>query len=205
MRVYLDQKLKFWMAMMGLITLIYVQFSVKTLNQKVQTGNDLSTLRDTEPQKRTGVVVLHRSGEYDSDSVLAVGNAARIAKQLNYNFVEVDNNWNNRLADLLTLYPDGVIVFDGTPRTDPAEVVKLEMETSDFTKVSQNTLLTKKFIGVVFTVYDIDLVKSYCENTPTPQSFVSSVVRTCAEKLKKDQILYVNKRRQPVLSERGER
>ena len=126
MRVYLDQKLKFWLAFMGLLTLVYIQLTGGMIRRGKASLHESAknSERNVETDSRQ-LVMLHRSSDFDVATTLSVGNAQSLARELDAAFFVSGESWKVDLKAALQKHPKGVILLEGAPRSSRSSIIHL--------------------------------------------------------------------------------
>lgn len=146
-RVYLDQRIKFWLALMGLLTLAVVYWKGGNLSGKPRI--DRNTASTIIQERSKSIVILHRSNGLPMVGSASVGNAYTYAKQNNLDFKVVTTDWMEGLREAMTQYEGGVILLDGSSRSSPEEVVELS-SSHELTEVIHDSS-GDKTVGIYLT------------------------------------------------------
>ena len=185
MRYYLDQRLKFWLAMMGALTLLYVHFMDEN-GKRIGLHLKLASKYDTPRAEK--LVVLQRSSEYDSLEFFSVNNAMEYARQTQADFLAIDREWGQELSQLTLLYPKGVLLLDGTPRNHMENVVTLPMNLVVKNHAGKSN---SRPVGIVLHPEDFEILVSYCYGPyPGANGAITSAVRSCS-KIKINSTIYL--------------
>lgn len=171
-RVYLDQRLKFWLAFAGILTLVFVHLSGGRLIKRAKP--DAALLLGLDFGNRSKIVLLHRSYDVDNTRTVSVSNAQSFADSINADFKSVANDWQFLLQKASAQY-DEVIVLEGSPRSASDELVEL-------TSLSADSGFELEFLGKIVGFRMMKSMRLKCSDPSIgPKNTWSSAVAYCLQ------------------------
>jgi len=193
MRYYLDQRIKFWLAFMGLLTLIYVGLF-----------GDQNTRKKSLLLTRAEFAVLVSIAKQDDDGqklwYYTVSNAKEYANSLGFDYVELQDDWQNELLSYIATYPKGILLLQASPlllNTESAISLPLNKNLfthSELADASAAKSLTAKPAALILSSEDESLLSLSCfeNNVADGSGSKASAVHACS-KAKKKNVLYFDK------------
>jgi len=96
--------------MMGLITLMFVQFS----GNKGRLGGKTATIKSSRALVLREVA-LGGIGDTNTTTVASITNAKEYASSTGIDFYLVGSSWGSDISGLLSKYPDGILLVESSP------------------------------------------------------------------------------------------
>lgn len=168
MRVYLDRRLKLWLAIMGVLSLLFVHFTSKSPPAVRGVARDSVDLDSIEEIGMKSLVLVYKSPNQNGEHNRVVNNAQTYADSLGYDFEIVDQDWRKELMDLLPQYSKGVILVAGSQSGSLEDSVSLPLVAADKSNANQ---AHGKPVGLVFNSGDEAQVKFHCALDSTASPF----------------------------------